>query len=282
MLIAEALGVDFGSVVSKTIGVSRPVSIERRVIGRSAARGQSIVARSFASRVLVLVALLMGVGCATPQAFVPVAEVTAPAPDGVHGAAEYQLDQPMHRGHVQVWSQGAYRDDSEGPARTIVHVGFSVQNEGTTPLRLDERRLFLEDIGSTEGGIQQLAPSRLEGNTPIVPASTGHVDAYFTLPRRIWPGDVFGYRVAWALEGEEKARVQHTAFESTRYRPPLYLAYSYPYYPYYPWGWYYPGRPYPFYAPYPYWGGPPVFRSRVYVGPRAYVGPRVLARPRAR
>ena len=72
---------------------------------------------------------------------------------------------------------------------------------------------------------------------------------------------------------------EHTTFESTRYRPRVYVGYYYPGYPYYPYspmGWYYPWRPYPFYAPYPYWGGP-VVRSRVYVGP-----PRVLARPRAR
>ena len=111
---------------------------------------------------------------------------------------------------------------------------------------------------------------------PVAPDTTGIVDAYFTLPHRIWPGDVFGYRVAWALEGGESARLEHTAFESTRLRPSIYLAYS-PYYAYSPWGWYYPWRPYPLiYAPYPYWGGPPLLRSRVYVGPR------VLARPRLR
>jgi hypothetical protein len=234
-----------------------------------------------ALRVALLMLALLGAGCATPQAFVPVAEVTRVAPDGQHGAADYQLDQPSGRAHVQVWSQGAYRDDSDGKASTLVHVGFSLENRGPTPIRLDERRLLLQDIGSTEGGIERVAPEHIEGNLSVAPDSTGSVDAYFRLPRRIWPSDVFGYRVAWALEGGESARLEHTAFESTRLRPRVYLAY-YPYSPYYPGGWYYPWGPYPlWYAPYPYWRGPPVLRSRVY-GPRVYVGPRVLARPRLR
>jgi hypothetical protein len=225
-----------------------------------------------ALRVGLFLLALLAAGCATPQAFVPVAEVTRAAPDGLHGAADYQLAEPSRRAHVQVWSRGAYRDDPEGQAITLVHVGFSVENHGPTPIRLDEKRLFLEDIGSMEGDIRQLAPVHLEGNVPVAPETSGSVDAYFRLPRRIWPGDVFGYRVAWALEGGESSHVEHTAFESTRLRPTVYWAYS-------PWGWYYPWRPYPYpfaYAPYPYWGGSPVLRSRVYVGPR------VLARPRRR
>src|SRR6185436_2671557 len=108
-------------------------------------------------------------------------------------------------------------------------------------------------------------PAHIEGNVPVVPNSTGSVDVYFTLPRRVWPSDVYGYRVAWALEGGESARLEHTAFESTRFRPRVYVGLGYyPYYAY-PWGWY-PWRPYPLlYAPYPYWGGPPLLRSRVYV-----------------
>ena len=227
----------------------------------------------------VLVLALLVAGCATPQAFVPLAEVTRAAPDGQHGAADYRLEQPARRAHVQVWSRGAYRDDSEGKAVTLVHVGFSVENQGPTPIRLDEKRLFLEDIGSTEGSILRLAPVHLEGNVAIAPQAKGTLDAYFSLPGRIWPSDVFGYRVAWALEGGESSRVEHTAFESTRAR--VYLAY-YPYYPYYssyPWGWYGPWGPYPLgYGPYPYWGGP----ARVYVGPPGYAAPRVLARPRLR
>jgi hypothetical protein len=234
---------------------------------------------SWALRAAVLLLVLLGAGCATPQAFVPLAEVTRAAPDGLHGAADYRLEQPSRRAHVQVWSRGAYRDDTEGKAVTIVHVGFSVENQGPTPIRLDEKRLFLQDIGSTEGGIEQLAPVHLEGNLAVAPQATGTVDAYFSLPGHIWPSDVIGYRVAWAFEGGDSSRVEHTTFESTRAR--VYLAYYpyYGYYPYYPWGWYGPWRSYPLgYAPYPYWGGPP----HVYVGPHGYAGPRVLARPRQR
>lgn len=229
---------------------------------------------SWALRVGLFLLALLAAGCATPQAFVPVADLTRVAPDGVHGAADYQLVDPSRRAHVQVWSRGAYRDDREGKAITLVHVGFSVENQGPTPIRLDEKRLFLDDVGSTEGGMRRLAPVHLEGNLPVAPDTTGTVDAYFRLPRRVWPGDIFGYRVAWALEGGESSGLEHTVFESTRLRPDVYLAY----YPYYPWGWYYPPRPYPFFhGRYPYWGGSPVLRSRVHVGP-----PRVLARPRLR
>jgi hypothetical protein len=225
---------------------------------------------------LLLLLVLFALGCATPQAFVPLAEVRSPAPDGEHNAADYTLEP---HAHVQVWSRGAFRDENEGKTETVVHVGFVLDNQGSAPVRLDEKRLYLEDIASTEGGIEKLAPVQIDGNAAVAPSATGQVEAYFALPKRIWPSDIVGYRVVWALEGSEKTPLQHTAFQSTRYGPRVYLAY-YPYAPYY-WGWYYPWRPYPFYAPYPYWG-PPVYGPRVYVAPRVYGGPRYLAHPRRR
>ncbi len=227
--------------------------------------------------------VLFALGCATPQAFVPLAEVRSAAPDGEHRAADYALSP---HAHVQVWSRGAFSDEGQGEKETVVHVGFVLDNQGPTPIRLDEKRLFLEDIGSTEGGIEKLAPVQIDGNVTVAPSGKAQIEAYFALPSRIWPSDIVGYRVVWALEGgEKKTELQHTAFQSTRFGPSVYLAY-YPYYPYSPWDWYYPFRPYPFYAPYPYWGGP-VYGPRVYVaprayGPRGYGGPRYLARPRSR
>jgi hypothetical protein len=233
---------------------------------------------------LFLLLVLLALGCATPQAFVPLAEVRSAAPDGEHGAADYALEPHTH---VQVWSRGAFRDDSQGKTETVVHVGFVLDNQGPVPVRLDEKRLFLEDVGSTEGGFEKLVPVEIDGNAPVAPSGKGQVEAYFTLPQRVWPSDIVGYRVVWALDSGEKTSLQHTVFQSTRFGPRVYLA-EYPYYPYSPWGWYYPWRPY--YAPYPFWGGA-VYGPRVYVAPRVYRGPRVygprggpryLARPRAR
>jgi len=100
----------------------------------------------------VLLLVLLGAGCATPQAFVPVAEVTRAAPDGLHGAAEYQLDQPSRRAHVQVWSHGTYRDDTGGKAVTLVHVGFSIsvldEEEAEGTLQFLERMGELEAFGT--------------------------------------------------------------------------------------------------------------------------------------
>lgn len=64
-------------------------------------------------------------GCAGPRAFVPATHAVVPAPDGGIAAADYDLDVEQHRlGQARVWPLGAYRDDSSGETRTIVHVGF--------------------------------------------------------------------------------------------------------------------------------------------------------------
>jgi hypothetical protein len=241
--------------------------------------------RAWAAGTVLSLCLLAGSGCASYQAFVPIADVTAPSPEAEHTAADYALGPAQQRwGNVQVWTHGAYREEREGAARTVVHIGFSVHNQGASPLRLDEKRLFLEDVALGSGLVHRIAPSHVDGNEPIGASSTRQIDAYFDLPRRARPYDVAGYRVSWAFQGPNDTIAEHTDFRSTTYA----WRRSYAYYPgAYPWGWYYPLRPYPYYFsyspyyypfdayPYPYWVGPPEFRGRVY-------GPRVLARPRMR
>jgi hypothetical protein len=225
------------------------------------------------SLLLVLLALF-GLGCgASVQPFVPVAGVRVPAPEGPYTAAEIDLAGDAQRsGEVRVWSRGAYRTELEGRAVTLVHVGFELENRGSVPLQLDERRLSLDDVALADGTLQHVAPVRVEGNASVPPASTAHVDAYFSMPRRTWPDAVLAYRVAWLVQGEGRSYAERTEFESPR----AWRWYGgYAYYPGF-WGWY--GAPYPYYF-YPpahrFWGLPYGYRSRVY-------GPRVLARPRVR
>ena len=243
--------------------------------------------------------LLSLAGCAAPQAFMPVAPVTKPGPDGVNVAAQYEVESSGQRlGEMQVWSQGAYRAEVQGKAQTLVQIGLSLHNTGSAPLELDPTQLLLDDVALGRGTLFRLAPIRVEGNGPILPAQSRTVRAYFRLPDGVWPDDVIEYRVAWQVrvQGQESAGTygNRTAFRNTSYRWPYAYYAEYPW-GYYPWGYYSWSYPHPGYYPYPGYAYPgrgyPRYYGPGYAVPHYGAGPRFyprsstsreLAAPRAR
>jgi hypothetical protein len=240
-------------------------------------RGWAVsLARRLSSIAAVLAALLVS-GCASTQVFTPAANATAFSPDGANRAAEYPIEIDQHPvGDARLWSHGAYRADVDGSTKTVVHIALLLHNTGATPLTLDDKRLFLEDVLTSEGTLYQVAPAHVDGTTSVPPAQSAEVDAVFALPSGLWPGDVIAYHVAWAVKANG-VYTQRTPFVGPGYAHFHYFPYGYPDGPY---GYY-------FYDGYPwaYWG-PPYFSYRPYFGGRFggryYSAPRRFATPRFR
>lgn len=212
------------------------------------------------ARLRLLAAALVcsvSVGCVSSRAFVPSEHVTGFSPDGQQYAAEYTLlEEGETVGEVKVWTDGAERDDS----RTVIRVAFELDNPSQRPLRFDESRLFLEELPEDGKAPGRERPAELTGDTLVPPGESRQLAATFTLPSGIWPSDVPGYRVGWAVVGG-KSHSRKTPFVHMRPRGPdpwgpgyaPYYGYSYP--GFYRYRWPPPWRR-PFYSPYyyyPYW-----------------------------
>src|SRR5262245_16090938 len=92
---------------------------------------------------LVVVAAAAACGSATEK-FLPGERATAQSPQG-YTAAEYQIQGERGRlGEVKVWSRGAYRAEVDGAQRTVLHVGFEVDNSSDEPLTLETGKISLD------------------------------------------------------------------------------------------------------------------------------------------
>ena len=212
---------------------------------------------------LAIAALASFTGCISSRAFVPAEHVTAISPRGGHYAAEYPIiERGQGVGDVKLWSEGARRDASDDEPRTIVRVGFELENNAQTPLRLDPERLYIEELTKNGEAAGRVRVTRVEGDPRVAPGQRRQVIASFALPSSVWPSDVPGYRVAWTVVGE-RAHTRETPFLRAvepgpdPWRRGPYYGWYYPGYYRYP-GWY--GRRWP----YGYRGWPPPWRGRRY------------------
>jgi hypothetical protein len=156
------------------------------------------------ARLALIVAALMGfTGCVSSRAFLPAEHVTGYSPRGDYSAAEYAI---VERGQtladVKLWSAGATRDASDADPRTIVRVGFELENHADVPVRLDPKQLYLEEMAKGDAAPGRTAPADVAGETLVPPGQTRQIDVEFALPSSVWPSDVPGFRVVWSVVGE--------------------------------------------------------------------------------
>jgi hypothetical protein len=186
----------------------------------------------------VLAALLFSTGCVSSRSFIPAEHVTAFSPGGEEYAAEYSIEEVgSDVGDVKVWTEDASRDASDSDPRTAVRVGFELTNHGDGPLRLDAKRLYLEETPKDGVPRGRLGPASVAGDTLVPPGQSRQVDVVFALPSSVWPSDVPGFSVAWSVVGRQ-VHSRKTPFLSAIEARPID-----PWYPYY--GYYYPGFYYP-------------------------------------
>ncbi len=188
-------------------------------------------------------------GCGNyPESFEPSERVTAISPEGTL-AAEYPIRGTTgDLGEVKVWSRGTFRGKVNGQERTLLHVGFDIENSTDRPLMFDTSSIRLESAQANSKVFGGLVPASVVGQGAIAGNSDGTVDAYFELPHGISPQEMDSFRVRWDVSAGAQTFSQRTPFLEV----PDY-SYAYPYYdpffdPY--WGGYWPVAGYGYYGPY--------------------------------
>lgn len=106
-------------------------------------------------------AALLSACATTQQGFEPTERVQGRNIEG-YREAFYDLEAVGVRyGEVKVWSRGARRAETSDGERTVVQVGFTVDDTGQTPLRLDLDQVSLE---SYQG--KHVRHTNVPGNSP--------------------------------------------------------------------------------------------------------------------
>lgn len=165
-----------------------------------------------------MAALLLVTACGGPEqtSFEPAEKVTARSPEG-YSAAEYDLrtdDRAL--GEARVWSDGAFPKEIRGLERTVVHVGFLIENHVDEPLRLVTDDMRLRSAILDQRTMEDIQPVAVEGTTTIQPQSPQQIDVYFALPSGTDPRDVNAFQVRWQLRARSLTYRQETPFIKSR------------------------------------------------------------------
>ena len=152
-------------------------------------------------------------GCAGSQQFTPADRVTSLSPAG-YPAAEYDVDSTLGEfSDAKVWSRGAYKQEIAGEKRTVVHVGFEIENHMNQPIQFDAQGVRLDSLATDDKMAPgELSPGWVQGNPTLGAQESQRLDVYFVLPTNLTPGDVDGFRVRWALNGALQHYSQKTPF----------------------------------------------------------------------
>lgn len=163
--------------------------------------------------VVITVAALSLLACGgAREQFTPGERATAQTFEG-YTAAEYAIaSRQGDLGDAKVFTRGAYRAQVNGRDRTVVHVGFVIENNSRYPLELAPDRLLLDSATIDQRVVQDLEPVRVEGPLVIQPGDEREVNAYFALPPGTSPTDVDAFRVRWMLAANGITYAQRTPF----------------------------------------------------------------------
>ncbi|MGB3969293.1 MAG: hypothetical protein WBO45_21345 [Planctomycetota bacterium] len=167
-------------------------------------------------RVLVLVPLLLvHTACWSARAFMPREHVDGSGPQG-QPAALYVIDDLATQrpvAELRVWSGGAaamFTDDDKEIVE--LHLGFELENNGSTPLQLDLGSIVCEGLRLDDQEQQALNPTHLDGDGIAPPSATVRVDAIFE-PGTTVPADIGSFAVRFqVLAGEHAVLTQVTPF----------------------------------------------------------------------
>ncbi len=161
--------------------------------------------------------------------FRPAEKLRAESLDGFP-AAEYEVSVGAERwGEVRIWSEGAELRSHGGPERTVVIVGFEIENNSEAPLQLDLTETRLRVIRAGESEVVDCQADPLPAEVRAGPHTVHGTRLEFWLPENVRPVDLKAFRVRWVVRGPGQQRYQqHTAFLRAQ---PVYARY----YGYHPW-----------------------------------------------
>jgi hypothetical protein len=189
-------------------------------------------------RSLALLGAVLGnvwaTGCtAARQHFIPREDVRAQSPRGWPSAQYAVSIGGQTAGEAKVWSEGAsVVDDDADDDRTILHVGFEIENRTDGELDFDVDRCRVIDAVIDDGQISDLGARDESGKLHVAAGQVGLIDLEFVLPRDTRPRDLRSFRVDWTLANASGTYKQSTPFRvdtARYYRPRAY------YYDYDPW-----------------------------------------------
>lgn len=186
-------------------------------------------------RAVLLAGVLIAAGCSSSRAYFRPAETTVvETVDRVVGA-EYQLGAGAKRsGELRVWCLEAH---IERDHPTAVDVSIEVENSSSSELRLLGSEITLQDVevrGARLGPVND-PEARL---VVIPPNRVIRSDFRFLLPKDVRPRDIHSFRIAWVVEGDDKAQFrQQTTFVRGRASYGTYGSYGGWGYPAWGWGW---------------------------------------------
>lgn len=207
-------------------------------------------------RSLAVLGLFALTSCAaTREYFIPREDVRAQSPRGWPAAQYSVVIGGQTLGEAKVWSEGTMKADVDGDERTILHVGFEIENRGSGPLDFDVDRCMVVDVQGDGQRFASLTAHAQSGVLQVAAGQVGLIDLEYVLPRGTRPRDLDSFRVDWGLAIPSGEYRQSTPFrvDTARYYRPRYTYYDY--------------------DPWPWWGfgtGFAVghFSSRVWWGPR--------------
>jgi hypothetical protein len=153
---------------------------------------------------------LLLAGCATPERFTPGERATAISPQG-YTAADYEMVVEGERlGDVMVWSNGARKSEADGD-RTMIHVGFHVENDSDLPIEIDPAEVEIR-AKADDRVIRRSHADLVEGNRMIPPGRDGSFALYFAMPRGVSPQDLDSFRLSWTARAGDLEYTQRTPF----------------------------------------------------------------------
>jgi hypothetical protein len=173
-------------------------------------------------RPVALFATLLGACGAEPAAFRPT-EPTTSSRMGEPAAAYEVRDADGTVASVRVWSSGAHVDPQ---GRTVVDLGFEVQNLTPDPVRLDAGLVELEAFDRAGRPLPRPVPASPASSVEVPGTSAVDLGLAFVLPVAIAPAEIGSLRARWAvLHGDGRRYVQFTDFTRDAIAPAPTIAY---------------------------------------------------------
>lgn len=110
--------------------------------------------------------------------------------------------------------------------RTVLEIGFEVDNDSNVAARIDPGTLALESVETPSTTYRDLVPSRVTGSLVAPPRGSTRATAYFPMPRSTSPEQVKSFRVRWTIAAGTARYARMTPFVQNRPRYAYYVPYG--------------------------------------------------------
>jgi hypothetical protein len=164
-------------------------------------------------RALISAVLMCLASCtASREFFVPRENLRAQSPRGWPAAQYPLLLGGKDAGEAKVWSEGAAQVGHGDEKRTVLHIGFEIENRTATPMSFDVDRCRVSDLQTNSRDGIVLTPHEESGQLTIGPGLIGLLDFEFLLPRDTRPRDIESFRLVWVISDDAETLVKSTPF----------------------------------------------------------------------